>query len=214
MGANLRQGASFTQTIIVGKGADYAVVSGAYGNDYEVEVSVKDDRGKNVVIAREKDGVDFSASRPGRYHITARNKGASTFVALAILRESGGPNHPISSINVAVANIADGIKDSFLDGYSAPINQLMVLGVILPPNGAHSWDTGFNFPRWMMIGATETDVRSLNLTITDRRSKKVYKSIKDKKYSYSDFEMVLPSASVGMKNVGKRAILGMQALVR
>jgi hypothetical protein len=214
LGGSVREGGSFRYGALFGQTGDYAVVAGAYGNDSDIEVTVTDASGKSVVTSREEDGLDFEVKKTGAYTITAKNKGAHTFIALAVLQGTGGPKHPITSINTAVAHIAEGVKSSFLDGYSAPTNDVMVLGALIEPRSVHNRTANFNHRRWMVIGGSDAGVRGFSLSVTDNKSKEVFPGIEDQNYSYCDFEMVIPSATVGMRNTATKRILGMQAFVR
>lgn len=214
LGGSLKQGGQFSFSIVINNPTDYAALVGAYGNDSEVEVTVKDSAGKNTVTDTDEKGSLFEPKSQGKYTVTAKNKGAETFIALALVRESGGVTHSFSGINTAVAGIAAGVKSSFLDGYSVPSNQLMILGSVIEPGASYGQTTSYNFPRWMVLAGVDAGPKSFQVTVKNPSGNETVAGIEDKTFSYCEFDHPVPNANVVIKNTGSRKILAMQAVLR
>lgn len=214
LGGSLKQNGQFSFSIVVNDPAEYAALVGAYGNDSEVEVTVKDSTGKNTVTETDERGSVFEPKAKGKYTISAKNKGAETFIAVALVRESGGVTHSFASINTAIAGIAAGVKDSFLDGYSVPSNQLMVLGSVIEPGASYGQTTTYNFPRWMVLGGADAGPKSFQMTVTDPSGNEKVTGTEDKTFSYCEFDHPVTKAGVVIKNTGSKKILALQALLR
>lgn len=214
LGGSLKQNGQFSFSIVINNPTDYVALVGAYGNDSEVEVTVKDSTGKNTVTDTDERGALFEPKTKGKYTVFAKNKGAETFVALALVKESGRVTHSFAGINTAVAGIAAGVKSSFLDGYSVPSNQLMVLGSVIEPGASYSQSTTYNFPRWMVLGGADAGPKSFQMTVTDPSDNEKVTGTEDKTFSYCEFDYAITNAGVVIKNTGSKKILAMQALLR
>jgi len=214
LGGSLKQGGQFSFSIVINNPTDYAALVGTYGNDSEVEVTVKDPTGKNTVTDTDEQGSLFEPKSQGKYTVTAKNKGGATFVALALVRESGGVTHSFAGINSAVAGIAAGVKSSFLDGYSVPTNQLMILGSVIEPGASYGQATSYNFPRWMVLGGADAGPKSFQLSVKDPGGNETVSGTEDKSFSYCEFDHPVSNANVVIKNTGSKKIIAMQALLR
>lgn len=214
LGGYLKQGGQFTFTIVINDPTDYAALVGTYGNDSEVEMTVKDSTGKNTVTDMDEKGSLFEAKTKGRYTVTAKNKGGQTFVAVALVREKGGVNHAFTGINSAIAGIAAGVKSSFLDGYSVPTNQLMVLGSVIASGASYGQTSNYNFPRWMVLAGADAGPKSFQVTVKNPTGPETVTATEDKTYSYCEFDHAVTNAAVVIKNTGSKPILAMQALLR
>lgn len=214
LGGSLKQGGQFSFTFVVNDPSDYAALVGAYGNDSEVEVTVKDSTGKNTVTEADETGSLFEAKTKGRYTISAKNKGAETFVAVALVRESGGVTHSFAGINTAVAGIAAGVKSSFGDGYSVPTNQLMVLGSVIEPGASYGQTTSYNFARWMVLAGADAGPKNFQVSVKDPGGNETVTGTEDKTFSYCEFDHPVSKANIVIKNTGSKKIIAMQALLR
>lgn len=214
LGGYLKQGGQFSFTVAINDPTGYAALVGTYGNDSEVELTVKDSSGKNLVTDSDERGSLFEPKSKGRHTIVAKNKGGDTFVAVALVRESGGVTHSFAGVNTAVAGIGAGIKNSFGDGYSAPTNQLMVLGSVIAPGATYGQTTSYNYARWMVLGGADAGPKTFQLSVKNPGGNETVTGTEDKSFSYCEFDHPVSNAYVAIKNTGSKSIVAMQALLR
>jgi len=154
LGGSIREGGKFTYTISVKEGAEYVAVWGAYGNDTEVKIDVQDQAGKSAVSGTEENMTVFDAKASTRYTVSVTNKGATTFVGVALMRDGGGIKHPITSVTKAVGRMSKLIDEGFGEGFTIGPNNAMLVGTVLPPAGTYP-RTGFKSTNWLALATTD-----------------------------------------------------------
>ncbi|CAN1561735.1 hypothetical protein MCEMSE15_02700 [Fimbriimonadaceae bacterium] len=214
LGGLLKQGGQYTFVVQINEPSAYSVLTGVPGNAPNVELTVKDASGKNTVTLTDDYGSLFEAKAAGKYTITASNKGAETFVALALVTQSGGMTHPFTAINAAAASVAAGVKESYQYGYGVPSNQLMALGAVVEPGGNSGHFTTYNFPKWLMLAGADAGPKSFQLTVTDPGTKQSVTASSEKAYSFCEIDHAITNAAVSTKNTGSKQIMYLQAVMR
>lgn len=213
-GGELRQGGSIYYSIKVNDPSDYGVIVGVSGKESNIEVSVKDANGKDVVTGADASGADFSTSQGGTYTISAKNNGGQTFVALGIVRNEGGSDHPFSSINTAAASYAASIEDAYKYAWGIPTGDLMVVGNLLGAGGSYSRNSKINYPKWLILAVADAGTKSFSLSVTDKTANKTVDGVVEKLYSYSEFDAATQHASIVVKNTSQKTILSLSGHLR
>lgn len=206
LGGSLKQNGKFTYKMNSPGPAVYAVLTGAYGNDWEIDVVVTNSAGKNVVTEKEAEGITFEAAAAGTYTVTATNKGAASFVGLALLQAEGGTAHSFSAINTSVAKIASGVKEVYPDDFKLVPNTLAVVGSLLDPGKSFNREDGFNYPNTLVFAASDGGAKSFDLSITDKATNEKIGAVEDKVYAACGFAKAIEKASVSLKSTSTKRV--------
>ncbi|MCW5941862.1 MAG: hypothetical protein KIS66_06505 [Fimbriimonadaceae bacterium] len=210
LGGSVNEGGKLSYTVSVQTASEYAVFVGAYGDEPDVKIEVLDPSGKNVVTDSDETLAAFDAKASTRYTIVAKNKGADTFIAVGLMRESGGIKYPTESVTKAVARMAGLVDEGFGEGFGLDPNSAAVIGTVLEPNGNYP-RAGSKSDKWLALGTSDGVAGDVRLSVLDKDKNVVQEDKGEDIDCACYFEKSIPGATMQIANRRSKKVLALTA---